>query len=229
MIGDAVGRLARERGHRAVGGRKPAVRVVGRPRARLLVLADAVGVAAGMTEGGHRGLARFRPAQVDHDETQGPADGGVGPVPGSEHSERAIERDPLPDRAVDHEQRGREVSGRRDAVKVEGRIGHRLDRREHDRQILGTAARHHRVDRHLLDGRAAVVGRDLAHEVLAIAGGAGQHPLHALARRRDHGQAVGDALVEPDLEIVHDRALSSARAWCHSDAGRSNRSAILGS
>src|SRR3989442_70207 len=62
VIGDAVRRLAGEQRYRARARREAPRDVIGRPRARLFVLADAVRVAAGMAEGGHRDLARTRAA-----------------------------------------------------------------------------------------------------------------------------------------------------------------------
>ena len=61
VIGDAVGRLAGERrSPRCRPAASPRSTWYGRPRARLLVLADAVRVASRVAEGRHRGLARVR-------------------------------------------------------------------------------------------------------------------------------------------------------------------------
>src|SRR2546427_11248 len=57
----------------------------------------------------------------------------------------------LPD-ALQIEGRGR-VRGRRPAVEVEGLVADRLDRGDHDREVLGPAPGHDGVDRDLLDGR----------------------------------------------------------------------------
>src|SRR5437870_7825067 len=73
--------------------RKAAARVKGRPRARLLVLGDAVRVASGMAERGHRDLARPRAADVDHQEPERAADGRVGAVAGTENAEGTVEAD----------------------------------------------------------------------------------------------------------------------------------------
>ena len=107
---------------------------------------------------------------------------------------------------------GREVRRRRHAVKVEGRIARRLDRREHDRQVLGPAARHHRVDRDLLHRGAAVVGRDLAHELRALAGGAREHPLHALARTAG---TTGRPSVTPLSNQISNSSMSVAAGAGH--------------
>jgi len=46
--------------------------------------------------------------------------------------------------------------------RIERLVADRLDGGEHDGQVLGTAAGHHRVDGDLLDGGAPVIGRTSA-------------------------------------------------------------------
>jgi len=92
-------------------------------------------------------------------------------------------------------------------VQVEGGIGHRWTAASTPgRSSLGAA----RIT--ALTATFSTVARRswarLGHELLAIAGCPAQHPLHALARRRDDGQASVTPLSEPDLEVVHDRVLS---------------------
>src|SRR5215471_9771684 len=156
-----------------------------------------------MTEGGHRGLAWSHSAHVDHDEPQRTADGGVGAKARTEDAERAVETDPLTDRPVHDDERGGEVGGRGHAVQVEGRIARCLNGSEEDGEIVRAAARHYRVDGDLLHGGAAVVGSDLAYQLRTITRRARKHTLHTLAAGWDDGQAVGYALLEPGLEIVH--------------------------
>jgi hypothetical protein len=167
-----------------------------------------------MTESRHRSLSRLGSADIDHHESKGPPDRGIGPVSGTEDSERAVEADALPDRAIHHDEGGGEVGRRRHAVKIEGGIAGGLDRREHHREIVGTAARHDRIDGDLLHRGPSIVRRDLAHDLRAAAGGAREHPLHALSRGGHHGQAIGHPLVEPDIEFVHVGAARPGQS-CH--------------
>src|SRR6266481_7235197 len=82
MIVDDERPLAREERHCALLGLRAALDVKRLPRRNLLVLADAVRVAAGMAERGHGDLSRLRASEVDHDEPERPADRGVGAKPG---------------------------------------------------------------------------------------------------------------------------------------------------
>src|SRR5207247_1853511 len=95
------------------------------------------------------------------------ADGRVGARAGAEEAGPAVDVEGAADRPVHDDERRRRVGGRRHAVQVERLVAHRLDGGEHDRQILWTAARHHRVHRDLLDGGAPVVGRDERDELVA--------------------------------------------------------------
>src|SRR6266850_2846590 len=115
MIRDPVRRVAREQRDGAGVGAEPPRDVIGRPRARLLVLGDAVRVAAGMTEGRHRDLAGPHAAAVDHQQAQCAPDGGVGAEAGAEDAERGVETDARTDGTVDDDQRCREVRGGRHA------------------------------------------------------------------------------------------------------------------
>ena len=93
--------------------------------------------------------------------------------------------------------------GRRDqSVQRELLPARGLDRREHDRQLGPGASRHHRVDRDLLDRRAAAVGRHDADQLLRIARGVVEHRDHALGRRRHDRQAVGQPALVHRLERV---------------------------
>src|SRR2546423_64322 len=69
-------------------------------------------------------------------------------------------------------------------------------------QVLRPAAGHDGVDRGLLDREPAVVRWHLSDELVGAPARAREHALDPLARRRYHGEAVGDALLEPDLEFV---------------------------
>src|SRR5438477_2774963 len=73
---------------------------------------------------------------------------------------------------------------------------------EHHRQILRTAAGHHRVDGDALDGGAPVRRRDQADQLVATPSAGRDRRLHALGRRRHHGQTVGHAARKELLDRV---------------------------
>ena len=64
---------------------------------------------------------------------------------------------------------------------------------DHDRQVLGPAAGHHRIDGDLLDGGPAEVGRHQRDQLVGRAAGGGDGGLHALAGGRHDRQPVGHA------------------------------------
>ena len=78
-------------------------------------------------------------------------------------------------------------------MQIERLVAGGVDRGDDDREIFGTAACHHGVDRDLLDSRAAVVGRNQRDQLVAGAPRGRDRPVDAGARRRDDRQAVGHA------------------------------------
>src|SRR2546428_13977638 len=105
MIVDHERALAREERHRAVARREPALDVERLPRRRLLVLADAIRVAAGMAHGRHRDLAGAGATHIYHDQPQRASDRRVGAIAGAEHTRPAVHAEPLPDGAADDDRR----------------------------------------------------------------------------------------------------------------------------
>src|SRR5262249_12882558 len=91
MIVHAMGRLAREGGHRAVDGSEAVLHGQGIPRVLLLVLADAVGIASGVGHGGHAHGPRGGTPEIGHDEPQRPSDGPVGAPARAETPCRAVD------------------------------------------------------------------------------------------------------------------------------------------
>src|SRR5215475_6295369 len=67
-----------------------------------------------------------------------------------------------------------------------------LDGGDDDRQVLGPASRHHRVDRDLLDGCPAVVRRHQCDQLAGAPPRCAYRAAHTLRRGRDDGQAVGE-------------------------------------
>jgi hypothetical protein len=78
----------------------------------------------------------------------------------------------------------------------------RFDGGQDDRQILGTAAGHDRVDRDLLHGRRGEIGRDDRDHVLWVAGRSREHAKDALGRRGNNGKPVGESPVKEKLHRV---------------------------
>src|SRR5262249_54591223 len=93
VIVDDEGPLAGKHRDRALLACPPELHVERLPRRDLLVLADAVRVAPGVAEGRHGNLARPSPAEVDHDKTEGAADGGVGAEAGPENARGTVDAD----------------------------------------------------------------------------------------------------------------------------------------
>src|SRR5258705_7333517 len=110
------------------------------PWARLLVLADAVGVASGAPERGHADDAGPRPPDIDPAEAQGPADRRVRAPARPEDARARIDVERPPDRAVHDHERGHRVGGPGHAEQAESVVADRLDRGEHDREAFGPAA-----------------------------------------------------------------------------------------
>jgi hypothetical protein len=105
-----------------------------------------------MAERGHRGLAWACAAYVDHQQAKGPSDRRVGTVAWSENAESAVEADMFADRAVDEDERRREVGRGRHPVKVELRVAGALGGGHDHGQILGPTPGQDGVDSSLLDG-----------------------------------------------------------------------------
>ena len=138
----------------------PAVGRERRERAAVLALGEAERELAGVAERGPVDPAGPPAADVADHQLQRAPDGDVRAVALAEGVDAAVHADPAGDRAVDDA-----PPARRSRWWPAGRAGRTprcsgLHRREHDRQVLGQAAGHHRVDGDLLHrarrrGRAA--------------------------------------------------------------------------
>ena len=169
-------------------------------------------------------LAGTAAADVADDELQRAADRRVGAVALPEALMPAFMPMRAADRAVDHDHRARRHRRREQAVHVELVGARGLDRGEHHRQVLGLAAGHHRVDRHLLDrargpGRAARPRRPRPGAAVPL-----EHAQHPRRRRRHDRQAIGPAAREAGFDLVLERR----RARCGESGARRAGSALAG-
>jgi hypothetical protein len=71
------------------------------------------------------------------------------------------------------------------AVEVVRLFGHRLEREQHQREILGPAARHHRVRRNAYRRRRTEARRYFHDRLVEIAIAVREHALDALGRRAE--------------------------------------------
>jgi hypothetical protein len=81
-----------------------------------------------------------------------------------------------------------------------------LDGGDHDGQVLGLAARHHGVDRDLLDAAFHQIRRHDRDDFLRRARRALEHREHARLGRGHDGQTVGPALRERRFHLVFERS-----------------------
>src|SRR5439155_17098330 len=109
----------------------------------------------------------------------------------AEAAAAGVDAEPRGDGAVDDEEGGHGVRRRLHAVEVERGLEHRLDRGAEHGERRGLAARHHRVDRELLERRLAPERRHRAER--ALGRGAAEHRSHARIRGRDDREAVAPA------------------------------------
>ena len=118
------------------------------------------------------------------------------------------------DRAADDRAQRRAAGARQHRVQVERLVEHRLQRGDDDREVLGPAARHHGVDRRLLERHAAAARRQEADQhVRVVASTTSSIASHAVGRGRDDRQPVGPAAREErllDVELLHDQAVGHA-------------------
>ncbi len=206
MAGERLGRarhlvhedarpLAGEQGHGALlRAEASALRQRG-PRRAFLVLGEAHAVLVRAAVGGPVHAARPAAAHVADHELQRPPDGRVGPVALAQHIQPAVHADPAADRAVDDQHRRHRHGRGQQAVHVELVGAGRLQGRDHHRQVLGTTARQHGVDGHLLHGALGHVRRHHGHDVGGGAVGALQHRQHPRLGGRHYRHAVGPAPV----------------------------------
>ena len=146
---------------------------------------------------------RPAPADIADDELQGAADRAVGAVALAQRVALGVHADLAADRAVDDDAPAPTnfvVASTPCIAKM--LVEHRLDRRQHDRQVFRLAAGHHRVDRDFFDRRPASAGGTSPTTSCGIAAGAVEHAQHALLGRRHQRQPVRPAAREHRLVFV---------------------------
>ena len=106
MIGDAVRGLRRDHEHRGILGPEPFFHVVGRERALLLVLGDAIAVLARVAQRALVEQSRPAPSDVEQHKAQRAPDRGVGAIAGAEDIAARVHADFPAHGTVDDEERG---------------------------------------------------------------------------------------------------------------------------
>ena len=158
-----------------------------------LVLGEAEAVLAGIAVGRPVHPARAAAAHVPHDQLQGTSDGRVGAVALAEDVDAGVHADTGGDGAVHDHDRARGPGGGEDAMDVELVGAGRLQRGQHDREVLGEAAGHDRVDGRLLHRALDEVRRHHGDLLAGIASGPAEHAEDAFRSRWDDRQAVRPA------------------------------------
>ena len=158
-----------------------------------LALGDRVRVLGRAALRRHVALPRARAAEVPETQAHRAAERRVGAVARAEDPGTGVHAETGGGRPV-HDQEGRHgMGGRLDAVEVERRIEHRLERRDQDRHRLRPAAGHDGVDRDLLDRRLCPERRDLSDDVVRVRVDPREHRLDARLGRRHDRQPVRPA------------------------------------
>ncbi|MNC84731.1 hypothetical protein D3C83_02960 [compost metagenome] len=176
--------------------------VVGRERARFLVLGDAVSVFPRVSQCALVEQPRPAAADVEQHEAQRAADGGVGAVARAEHIAAGVHADRAAHRPVHHQQRTRHVSRGLHAVQVEARIAQGEQRCFDHRGVFGPAAGHHHVDRQHFAREAAPARRHAAHQLPAVAAECVYGCRDFLRRGWNERQAVGVAALIVELDEI---------------------------
>ncbi len=142
---EVVGVLAAVDGDGARGVDADGV-VVRLPGAGGPVLGGAVGVLGGLALGGGVAGAGSGTGHVEQHEAHRPADGGVGPVAGTEGTDLGVEAHLRDGVAVNDDQRRHRMGGGVDAPQVQALLAERPHGGRHDREHLRRTAGHDGVD-----------------------------------------------------------------------------------
>ena len=157
------------------------------------MLGEAERVLPGIPERRAVEQARPRVHHIHHDQPHRAPDRRVRAVALAERIVAAIDRQPARHRAVDDEHHCRSPGAAGRPMVGEVRMAEPFDGGDDDRQVLRAAARHDRVDRHLVGHDHGVAPGDLADNLVAAQAAGSQHLLDRRVARRHHRQAVGPA------------------------------------
>jgi hypothetical protein len=90
-------------------------------------------------------VAWNEPRHVPNHQPQGPSNGRIGPVAGSEAARVAVDVHLPGDRTVDDDHGGGAAGGGLAACDIKLRLQYRSDGSDHHRKVLRAAAGHHRI------------------------------------------------------------------------------------
>lgn len=156
-----------------------------------------------------RGLiedTRGQPEDVDRCQPQGASDGGIGAGARPEHVRTRVEPDAVPHGAVDEQQR-RDARRRLPHAGADEAFGTQcVPRREDDREVLGPATGHRRIDRRQPHGAGPVEVPESEDDLVRRTVGLLEKQLEELRRAGHRGKAVGPALVVAVLQNRGDDA-----------------------
>ena len=202
LIDNRLQAFAGEQAHHRVFPFETPVHGQARPVRVRFVFGEAIGVFAGIAQGGPVDAAGNAAADIADEQLQGAADGGVGAVALAEGVDAGIHARPLRGWPVDDHHRRRKIRRAQQAVHAEAVVERRFHRGGHEWEVFGLAARHHRVDGEFFDGAGHPVRRNFADDLAGIAFAPRQHADDALGGRRHHRQPIGPAALEAGFKLV---------------------------
>ena len=139
--------------------------------------------------------ARNRAAHIHQNQPDRPSNRRVRPHTRPKTIDPIINVQLLHRRAIHDQQGSSAARRRRDPMQVKLLLAHRLDSRHNHRHVIRQAARHHRVDRHLLRRNHAVARRNHPQNITRQIAGILQKLFHPFRRRWHHRQPIRPPLL----------------------------------
>ena len=168
----------------------PVFNMIGSPGVFCLIFGDAIGVLAGVTEGGAILVAGQRAAQVGEGQLNGPPDGGVSTVALSETVAAAVHAQFSGGGPVDDHQGRSNMRRTLHRSEVEPRQQQRLDGCDYNWKILGQATRHDCVGGQLFHGSPSSARGNLTDEIEGRTAYRFKKRPHTIRSGRNDGQPV---------------------------------------
>src|SRR5438094_4067671 len=195
QLTDAVDEVHGDRGRVRREASRDVIRL---PRALGLVLRAAEAVLERRADRVHVRHADVGVADVHHGEPHRPAQDGVARRrrPGAERAHARVQAGRPPLWPVAEHEGCMGARGHGLVTDVHLRLREAADRRDQERKVLGTATRHHRVDRELLDGRDAEARLERRDHVGRAATGRPEQRGHGALGRGYERKPVGPATRE---------------------------------